>query len=57
MITYKAHKLDVRVYVERRLCGTIKRSPAGWRYWPKGSKIAGKACHSLEAVKRDLERE
>lgn len=54
-ITYKAVGVDVRVYLDGRLVGAIKRSTSGWYYQPKGSKTKGEPNHSLAEVKRSLE--
>jgi hypothetical protein len=57
-ITYKSAGQDVRVYVDGKHAGTIKRGSftgGCWRYQPKGSKLFGEADYSLDAVKRSLE--
>jgi hypothetical protein len=57
-ITYKSAGQDVRVYVDGRHAGTIKRGAftgGCWRYQPKNSKLHGEASHSIEDVKRSLE--
>ena len=56
MISYKTAGLDVRVYLDGRHVGTIKRGDGeGWRYFPKGSKVGGEPNHSLTEIKRSLE--
>lgn len=55
VIRYSPVGLDIRVYMGGRRVGTIMRSPEGWRYFPKGSKVSGEPHHSLEFVKHSLE--
>jgi len=54
-ITYKYSGLDVRVFLDGKFVGTIKRTVGGWIYRPKGSKATGEPNASLAAVKRSLE--
>lgn len=53
--TYKNYGLDVRVYLDGKHVGTIKRTDGGWSYWPKGCKVCGETSHSLQTIKRSLE--
>lgn len=54
-ITFKQAGIDVRVFLDKARVGTIRRTTAGWVYYPKGSKTGGEPNHSLDAVKRSLE--
>lgn len=54
-ITYKHHELDVRVFLDDKFVGTIKRTVGGWVYRPRGSKATGEPNMSLNAVKASLE--
>lgn len=55
MISFKQVNLDVRVFLDKKHVGTIRRTAAGFVYYPKGSKTGGEPSHSLDAVKRSLE--
>lgn len=54
-ITY-SRDLDVRVYLDKKFVGAIRRTSAGWVYYPKGSKTGSEPNHSLDEVKRSLEQ-
>lgn len=55
-ITYGAtNGSSVKVYLGRRLAGTIKPNGVLWCYYPKGCNTPGASLPSIAAVKRSLE--
>ena len=63
LITYKEHHnsnrevVDVKVYLEKRLAGKIKRSKQGWVYFPKDYRASPDVFPTLERAKKSLEGE
>jgi hypothetical protein len=55
MITYKSQSDgSIRVFLEGRLVGTLRRFTQGWQYRPRGS-TPGEFFSTLDACKQSLE--
>lgn len=53
MITYAE---EYRVFLDVKHIGTIKRTPSGWAYYPKGGgHYRGESFSTVAAVKRSIE--
>jgi hypothetical protein len=54
MIEY-IENTTIKVKLDGKICGNIKKSSKGYQYFPKGSKIGGKIYSNLTEIKNILE--
>lgn len=47
---------DVKVRLDGKVVGTIKKEIDGWRYYPKGQKVGGDLFKSLSLCQKSLGR-
>lgn len=47
-------KTPMKVRLEGRICGEIRRVNGGFQYFPKGGKVGGKVFESVGKVKWSL---
>jgi len=52
---YKAEGNPVKVKLDGRVIGEIRRVPEGWQYYPKGRKNGGDVFSSYARVKQSIE--
>jgi hypothetical protein len=45
----------IRVYLDGRRAGTIKKSVAGWQYFSMGKKFGGSCYKKLDDCKKSIE--
>lgn len=57
-ITYKPttnRAVPVRVFLERKMVGSIQVADGGFAYLPRGSRTSGETFPTVEAVKHSIE--
>ena len=47
-------KEPLKVRIDGRICGEIRKVPDGFQYFPKGTKIGGDIFPSVKAVQKSL---
>ena len=58
MITYQtttAPKFKMKVYLDKKLTGEIRRVEGGYQYFPKGSKTGGEISPQITRIRQTLE--
>jgi hypothetical protein len=52
MITFRAVRNEIHIYIDGKLSGSIRRIEDGWAYFPKSDKeMHGEILDSIQAVK------
>lgn len=47
-------KEPLKVSIDGRICGEIRKVADGYQYFPKGQKLGGEVLSSVKAVQRSL---